>query len=115
VEVIENLPIQLHGAAKAEVLAAARVKSVFPISLADAFAAALAKSNQAKIRTGDREFKALEKTQELAIEWLPQNLKKRRNDHSAGEKVSEMLKLFHVATDPWGTCVFCASSGRLNR
>jgi len=72
VEVIENLPIQLHGAAKAEVLAAARLKAVFPISIADAFAAALATSNNAKIMTGDPEFKALEKTKELAIEWLPQ-------------------------------------------
>ena len=71
VEVIENLPIQLHGAAKAEALAAARLKAVFPISLADAFAAALAKSNNAKVMTGDPEFKALEKTKELAIEWLP--------------------------------------------
>jgi predicted nucleic acid-binding protein len=72
VEVIENLPIQLHGAAKAEALAAARLKAVFSISIADAFAAALAKSNNAKIMTGDPEFKALEKTKELTIEWLPQ-------------------------------------------
>jgi ribonuclease VapC len=72
VEVIENLPIQLHGAAKTEALAAARLKAVFPISLADAFAAALAKSNNARILTGDPEFKALEKAKELAIEWLPQ-------------------------------------------
>jgi ribonuclease VapC len=56
----------------AEALAAARLKAVFPISIADAFAAALAKSNNAKIITGDPEFKALERAKELAIEWLPQ-------------------------------------------
>jgi ribonuclease VapC len=70
VEVIENLPIELHGAAKAEALAAARLKAAFPISIADAFAAALAKSHNARIMTGDSEFKALERAKELTIEWL---------------------------------------------
>ena len=47
---------------------AADFKARFKISLADAFAAALAKEKKAELVTGDREFKALEK--EIKIEWL---------------------------------------------
>jgi len=38
------------------------------ISLADAFAAALAKEKKAELVTGDPEFKAMEK--EIRIEWV---------------------------------------------
>jgi predicted nucleic acid-binding protein len=47
---------------------AADFKARFKISLADAFAAALAKEKKAELVTGDPEFKPLEK--EIKINWL---------------------------------------------
>jgi predicted nucleic acid-binding protein len=47
---------------------AADFKARFKISLADAFAAALAKEKKAQLVTGDLEFKSLEK--EIRISWL---------------------------------------------
>ena len=47
---------------------AADFKTRFKISLADAFAAALAKEQNAQLVTGDPEFKPLEK--EVDITWL---------------------------------------------
>ena len=47
---------------------AADFKNRFRMSLADAFAAALAKEKQAELVTGDPEFKLLEK--ELQVMWL---------------------------------------------
>lgn len=46
----------------------ANFKARFKMSLADAFAAALAKEKQAELVTGDPEFKALEK--EIKVAWL---------------------------------------------
>ncbi len=43
-------------------------KRASQMSLADAFAAALAKEDKAELVTGDAEFKALEK--EIKIHWL---------------------------------------------
>ena len=48
--------------------AAALLKNEHHLGLADAFAAALAKSKKAELVTGDTEFKALEK--EIKINWL---------------------------------------------
>lgn len=48
--------------------AAALLKNSHKLGLADAFAAALAKSKKAELVTGDHEFKALEK--EIKINWL---------------------------------------------
>ena len=48
--------------------AAAHLKNAHDLGLADAFAAALAKSKKAELVTGDHEFKALEK--EIKINWL---------------------------------------------
>jgi predicted nucleic acid-binding protein len=48
--------------------AAATLKNEHGLGLADAFAAALAKSKKAELVTGDLEFKALEK--EIKIAWL---------------------------------------------
>lgn len=48
--------------------AAALLKNSCKLGLADAFAAALAKSKKAELITGDHEFKALEK--EIKINWL---------------------------------------------
>jgi predicted nucleic acid-binding protein len=47
---------------------AAHLKIEYDLGLADAFAAALAKSKKAELVTADTEFKALEK--EIKINWL---------------------------------------------
>lgn len=51
-------------------LSAASLKAIFPISYADAFAAALTRIYGAVLLTGDPEFKALEKKGLLTIKWL---------------------------------------------
>ena len=61
-------PIQFHVADRVLADFAADFKTRFKISLADAFAAALAKEQNAKLATGDPEFKPLEK--EINISWL---------------------------------------------
>jgi len=61
-------PIQFHAADRSLADRAADFKARFKISLADAFAAALAKEKKAELITGDQEFKALEK--EIKIIWL---------------------------------------------
>ncbi len=49
-------------------LEAARFKSKHKMSLADCFAAALAKQNQAELLTGDPEFKQV--SEDVRIHWL---------------------------------------------
>ena len=49
---------------------AATLKAKYPISYADAFAAAMAVINNAFLLTGDPEFQALEKKENISIEWL---------------------------------------------
>ena len=49
-------------------LQAAQYKAENPLSLADCFAAALAKQRHAELVTGDREFEPLEST--IKIRWL---------------------------------------------
>ncbi len=66
--VLETLPIEFHPATRGLAEAAADFKSRITFSLADAFAAALAKEKRAELVTGDPEFKALEK--EIKISWL---------------------------------------------
>ena len=66
--VLESLPIEFHPATRALADLAAGYKARHKLSLADAFAAALAKERKAELITGDREFKALE--QEIKIGWL---------------------------------------------
>ena len=61
-------PIQFHPADRRLADLAADFKSRFKLSLADAFAAALAKEKKAELLTGDPEFKALAK--EIRINWL---------------------------------------------
>jgi ribonuclease VapC len=63
-----SLPISFHPVTRELADIAARLKASYPISLADAFAAALAKIHNAELVTGDREFKLLER--ELKITWL---------------------------------------------
>jgi ribonuclease VapC len=61
-------PIQFHPADRRLADIAADFKARFKMSLADAFAAALAKEKKAELITGDAEFKPLEK--EIKINWL---------------------------------------------
>jgi ribonuclease VapC len=61
-------PIQFHPADRHLSDLAADFKSRHRISLADAYAAALAKDRKAELVTGDPEFKPLEK--EIRIRWL---------------------------------------------
>lgn len=69
-EIIASLPIEVVGVGDDLKLArqAAIYKATHRLSLADAFAAALAKEKKAELVTGDPEFKALEK--EIKIHWL---------------------------------------------
>ncbi len=62
------LPIEFHPATRSLADLAADFKARYKISLADAFAAALAKERKAELQTGDLEFKSLEK--EIKIAWL---------------------------------------------
>ena len=61
-------PIEFHVVDRLLADSAADFKARFKISLADAFAAALAKEQNAELVTGDPEFKPLEK--EIDITWL---------------------------------------------
>ncbi len=66
--VLTGLPIEFHPANRHLADIAADFKARFKISLAAAFAAALAKEKKAELVTGDPEFKPLEK--EIKIAWL---------------------------------------------
>lgn len=65
---LPTLPIQFHPATRALADLAAEFKARHKLSLADAFAIALARENKAELVTGDPEFKAIEK--EIKIHWL---------------------------------------------
>jgi len=69
-EQIAELPIQVLGVSDDLKTArtAASFKAAHKMSLADAFAAALAKEKKAELVTGDSEFKALEG--QIKIHWL---------------------------------------------
>jgi ribonuclease VapC len=67
-DVLKSLPLEFHPATRALADTAADFKARFKISLADAFAAALAKEKKAELVTGDPEFKLLGK--EISIHWL---------------------------------------------
>src|ERR1041385_5487660 len=67
-KILQGLPIDFHSTNRALADTAADFKARFKISLADAFAAALAKERKAELVTGDPESKPLEK--EIKINWL---------------------------------------------
>ena len=67
-KILQGLPIDFHSTTRALADTAADFKARFKMSLADAFAAALAKEKKAELITGDPEFKSLEK--EIKINWL---------------------------------------------
>jgi ribonuclease VapC len=65
-----GIPLRVWPAANRRVWHAARLKARYPISYADAFAAALAQELRLPLVTGDREFCALEEAGECRIDWL---------------------------------------------
>ena len=65
---VEELPLEVVEAGRDAVLDAAHVKARHPISDADAFVVALARSQAGTILTGDAEFRAGEAI--AKIEWL---------------------------------------------
>ena len=67
-KILQSLPIDYHSTTRVLADSAADFKAQYKISLADAFAAALAKEKDAELVTGDPEFKPLEK--EIEIIWL---------------------------------------------
>lgn len=67
-QVLAALPIEFHAVDRELADQAADFKSRFTMSLADAFAAALARQLKAELVTGDPEFKPLEG--EVKIKWL---------------------------------------------
>ncbi len=67
-KILQGLPIDFHSTTRALADTAADFKARFKMSLADAFAAALAKEKKAELVAGDPEFKAMER--EIRIAWL---------------------------------------------
>ncbi len=67
-KILQGLPIEFNSTDRPLADSAADFKARFRISLADAFAAALAKEKKSELVTGDPEFKPLEK--EIKIFWL---------------------------------------------
>lgn len=65
---LPTLPIEFHPATRELADLAADFKARVGFSLADAFAAALAKKLKAELVTGGPEFKAVEK--EIKVNWL---------------------------------------------
>ena len=67
-KVLQGLPIDFHPTTRTLADFAADFKAHSNLSLADAFAAALAKERKAELVTGDPELRALER--EIKIHWL---------------------------------------------
>jgi predicted nucleic acid-binding protein len=62
-----TLPITIEVPTTAEIWDAARLKGQYPISYADAFAAALAQKHRCPLITGDPEFRTVH---DLQLEWI---------------------------------------------
>ena len=65
---IEESPLTLIDANKALTWEAAQLKAKYPMAYADCFALALAKQKEAKLLTGDPEFKKVKEN--IKIIWL---------------------------------------------
>ena len=65
---LATLPLEFHPATRTLADLAADFKARYKLSLADAFALALAREKNAPLVTGNPEFKAVEK--EVKIDWL---------------------------------------------
>ena len=63
-----SLPIEIRSADSASAEAAGMIKAFHKMSLADCFAAALARQEKAALYTGDPEFKTVEGEQKIV--WL---------------------------------------------
>lgn len=68
-QAIEQLPLTILEATRSRVLAAAHLKANNAISYADAFAVAAAIEFEAKVLTGDPEFRRVDHL--VTVEWLP--------------------------------------------
>jgi ribonuclease VapC len=66
--VVKSLPVEILPANQENVLAAAHLKAQYPISYADAFAAAAAQAYSATLVTGDPEMKVFENV--VRMEWI---------------------------------------------
>jgi len=64
------LPLSLVEVTPKRILEAARLKALYPIALADAFAVQLAREMQLPLVTGDREIKALEGEGVVKLIWV---------------------------------------------
>ncbi len=69
IAIIDDLPLQIVDIHRRIAFSAAHIKAQNAMSLADAFAVALAKEKKARLVTGDPEFEKVAK--EISIEWLP--------------------------------------------
>jgi predicted nucleic acid-binding protein len=67
---VDQLPIEVTEAGRALTLEAAHVKAHHTLSYADAFVVALAQQRDARVVTGDPEFRQAE--ERVAVVWLPQ-------------------------------------------
>lgn len=65
---LPSLPLRLVVPDAADIVSAAKLKSKYRISYADAFAAALAARDSAALVTGDPELRSLNET--VAVEWI---------------------------------------------
>jgi ribonuclease VapC len=68
---IDQLPMEVVDVSRPAVLAAAHIKARFPIAYADAFAVVVAQDHDGVLLTGDPEFRSLQETGLVAVEWLP--------------------------------------------
>ncbi len=66
--IFPTLPINRISSGLEEVLEAARIKAQYSLSYADCFAVMTAKKENARLVTGDPEFKKVEKL--IKIDWL---------------------------------------------
>lgn len=67
-ERLKLLPVKIYPCPNDLVMAAAEIKAQYPIAYADAFAAATAKRENARIITGDPDFKKIQHL--VDIYWL---------------------------------------------
>jgi len=65
---LDEYPMKLMGVDRRRIRAATRLKSVYRLSYADAFAAALAQELDATVITGDPEFKTVQDI--VAVDWI---------------------------------------------
>lgn len=65
---LDEYPMKLMGVDRRRIRAAARLKSVYRLSYADAFVVALAQELNATVITGDPEFKSVEHI--VSVDWI---------------------------------------------